>query len=691
MSGTFCAKHPEAESLAKGTGHLFPAPDDRTTMHLPNRLRDRFADALQGLIDDPSPLAGMIRPTADPKFGDYQSNCAMPLAKQLGDGNPRQVAEQVLRRLDLDSICEPPQIAGPGFINLKLRDSFLCTQLRRMLEDPRCLVETVSQPRRIVIDYSSPNVAKPMHVGHIRSTVIGDSLARVLRFLGHEVITDNHLGDWGTQFGIIIYAFKHFGDPEVVSRDPVPELAKLYRLANQLIEYHKAVAAVSKLRQQRRELAQTLQQVQTSTPSNDPKEAKREAKEQRGLQRRMGTLDSELEAAAAKIAAVEHDPELKALAAAHGDIERAVLAETAKLHAGDPENLELWKRFLPYCQDETDRIYRRLDIHFDHTLGESFYHPMLPEVVRELQQRGLATESDGALCVFLPGFDAPMIVRKQDGAYLYATTDLATLLYRQREFAPDEILYVVDSRQSEHFDKLFAVAQQLGLEQIKFVHVKFGTVLGEDGRPMKTRSGSLVGLESLLDDAVDRARQVVCNPERLQQLDPPMSREEQESIAEAVGIGAIKFADLSHHRASDYRFILDKMVALDGNTATYIQYSYARTEGILRKAGTDAGQLMRLLDEQGVGFCHPAERALALLLLRLEEVLVAVHQDYTPNQLADYLYETAKAYAVFNDHCPVLKAETEQARGTRLLLVTLCGRILRTGLSLLGVQVIQRM
>ena len=660
-------------------------------MHLPDRLRDRFAVALQPMVDDPAPFAGMIRPTSDPKFGDYQSNCAMPLSKQLGGENPRQLAERVIAHLDVSEICDPPQIAGPGFINLRLRDSFLAAQMQRMLDDPRCLVEMVPEPRRVLIDFSSPNVAKPMHVGHIRSTVIGDSLARVIRFLGHSVITDNHLGDWGTQFGIIIYAYKHFADPEQVLQDPVPELAKLYRLAQQLIEYHKAVAAVPRSQQQRLELQNLLSDLQAATAVPDAKEAKRREKEIQGLQRRLEALQGELEAIDAKVSAVEADPETKRLADAHPNIDRGVLQETAKLHADDPENVDLWRRFLPHCRDEIDRIYRRLDIHFDHTLGESFYHPLLPQLVRNLEQSGLAAESDGAVCVFLPDFDAPMIVRKQDGAYLYATTDLATLEYRRREFDPHEILYVVDSRQSDHFDKLFAVAQRLGLEGIRLVHVKFGTVLGEDGRPMKTRSGSLVGLESLLDDAVERARRVVCDPTRIRQIDPPMTPAEQASVAEVVGIGAIKYADLSHHRASDYRFVLDKMVALEGNTATYVQYSYARTAGILRKAGTDISQLMQQVEQMGIDFSHPAERGLALMLLKLEEVLASVYQDYTPNTLADYMYETAKAYAVFNDHCPVLKADSEQSRVTRLVLVTLCGRVLRTGLSLLGIQVVNRM
>ncbi len=324
-------------------------------------------------------------------------------------------------------------------------------------------------------------------------------------------------------------------------------------------------------------------------------------------------------------------------------------------------------------------------------MGESFYHPLLADVVSDLQGRGLATESDGAICVFLDNFDAPMIIRKKDGAFLYSTTDLATLKYRLEEFDPHEILYVVDSRQSEHFQKLFDVAKLIDLGDIKLVHVNFGTVLGEDGKPMKTRSGSLIGLEGLLDDAVAGARKVVCDPARLKNIDPPMDEAEQNAIAEVVGIGAVKYADLSHHRTSDYKFNLTKMVALDGNTSTYVQYSYVRTQSILRKANVDDAQIVGRVAKDGIVFSHPAERALALSLLKIEEALVAVYQDYAPNQLVDYIYETAKTYAVFNEQCHVLNAESEAIQATRLTLVTLSGRVLKLGLSLLGIGVVGRM
>ncbi|TWU41730.1 arginine--tRNA ligase [Novipirellula artificiosorum] len=670
-------------------------------MHLPDLLRLRLADALSeltkfGLTGDVGAYASMIRATNDPKFGDYQVNCAMPLAKQWGTtnaefSNPRKVAAAIVDALQVGDLCEPAEVAGPGFINLRLKDSYLVDQLRAMLGDPRCLVSKANPARRILVDFSSPNVAKPMHVGHIRSTVIGDALARTLRFLGHETITDNHLGDWGTQFGIIIYGYKHFGDPDLVAKNPVPELSKLYRLVNQLIEYRKAKRSIETAQTDRCAAESEVERLQAeSIATSDPKEQKKAKKRLASAQSKLKSLDSKLRSATKKIAAVENDADLRVKAQQHADVDHAVLQETVKLHQGDEQNLRLWEEFLPHCKDEINRIYDALDIGFDHTLGESFYHSMLSEVVEDLKKRGLARDSEGAVCVFLEGFDAPMIIQKKDGAFLYATTDLATLAYRLEEFAPDEILYVVDTRQSEHFEKLFAVAEQIGRDKVKLVHVNFGTVLGEDGRPMKTRSGTLIGLEGLLSDAIDRARQVVCDPERLSRIDPPMDREEQRRVAEAVGLGAIKYADLSHHRTSDYRFSLDKMVSLDGNTSAYIQYSYARTQGILRKAGSSETAVTEIAESID-RFHHPAERALAISLLRLEEALKAVHQDYAPNALVDYLYETAKAYAVFNDNCHVLKADNDAIASLRLALVALCGRVLRLGLDLLGIHVVARM
>ncbi len=671
-------------------------------MNLSAMLRAHFQAALTPLTDDPTPYSGMIRIAADPKFGDYQFNACMPLGKQIGKP-PREVASSLVERLDLAVMCDPPEIAGPGFINLRIRSDFLNDSLFKTLHHERAGVDKTAQPETILIDYSSPNVAKPMHVGHIRSTVIGAALANMFRFVGHEVITDNHLGDWGTQFGIIIYGYKHFGDVDVVAANPVLELAKLYRLTTQLIEYQKAKKVIVELRGK---LAEAQAAAATETAAADalardgqakPKEAKKAQKAAQAASRRVDAIDADIEALQAKLDAVDADPKLAAIAAEHADVPAAVLRETALLHEGDAENRHLWEKFLPHCKDEINRVYDRLNVAFDHTLGESFYHDRLPGVVTTLDQLGLTTQSEGAICVFLEGFESPMIIQKRDGAYLYATTDLATLQYRQEKFAPDRILYVVDSRQSEHFEKFFAMAEPLGMHDIELVHVQFGTVLGSDGRPMKTRSGSLIGLESLLDDAVARAKEVACEPTRIAGMNPPMLEDEQNQIAEKVGIGAIKYADLSHHRATDYRFDVDKMVSLDGNTATYVQYSYARTQSILRRvaeeqnvdnieswlAGNTTADQLRIDD--------PAERALAMALLRFEEAIDGSISAYAPNQLCDYLYETAKVYSTFNEACRVLGNSDEVVLRTRVTLVVLAGRVIKQGLDLLGIGVCERM
>jgi arginyl-tRNA synthetase len=634
-------------------------------------------------------FAALVRPTADPKFGDYQSNCAMPLAKRLGRP-PREVAQNLVASLRWQDICLPPEIAGPGFINLRLRDDYLGRCVAQALSDPRLGVEAVEHPLTILIDYSSPNVAKPMHVGHIRSTVIGDALTRTFRFLGHRVITDNHLGDWGTQFGMVIYGFKHFGDEAALSVKPVDELSRLYKLVNRLIGYHEAVKELPLARKGSDAAERAVVDARTAVErAVDGKSRTACEKELAAAMKKRATAQQRVDELSQTIAAAESDPEFLQQASEHRMIADAVLEETARLHAGDPENLSLWERFLPFCRDEIDRIYSRLGIRFDHTLGESFYHDQLGGVIEKLREFSLASDSEGAVCVFLPGFDSPMIVRKKDGAYLYATTDLATLFYRQAEFNPDEILYVVDFRQSDHFQKLFAVAKRLGFSDIRLEHIQFGTVLGPDGRPFKTRSGSSVGLESLLDEAVARALAVVCDPSRVGRSEAPMDEAEQRKIAETVGHGAIKYADLAHHRASDYVFDLDGMVSLNGNTSAYIQYAYARARGIMLKGGYDPSVIAS--DAQSPTIGEQAERNLAIMLLRFGESLQQVRGDYAPNFLVDYLYDTAKAYAVFNDHCPVLKAGSPEAVRSRLSLVALTARVLETGLDLLGISVIPRM
>ncbi len=658
-------------------------------MQISTLLKQRLATALSSLTDDTAELAEMVRTTQDPKFGDYQANCAMPLKQRLGLP-PRQIAEKIVQAIEVGDLCEPPEIAGPGFINFRLRQDWIGEATTALLADERLGVEAPSSPRTLLIDFSSPNVAKPMHVGHIRSTVIGDALTRTFRFLGHNVVTDNHLGDWGTQFGMIIYGYKHFVDQAAFDAAPVTELVRLYRIVNSLIDYHNAVAERSHA-----EASATLLGKEAAAAAEMAEEAaeKPQAKKLKKAAdiaaRKALAAAGHVTALEAKIAAVDAEPELSKRAAEHPGIATAVLNETAKLHQGDAENRALWERFLPHCKDEINRIYQRLNIEFDHTLGESFYHPMLADVVDELKQAGLARDSEGAVCVFLPDFDAPMVVQKKDGAFLYGTTDLATLKYREEHFQPDEILYVVDSRQSDHFDKLFAIAPQMGLGHITLRHVNFGTVLGEDGKPLKTRSGANAGLEGLLDDAVAAAMDAVCDPQRTAKLEPPLSDEERQRIANVIGHGAIKYADLAHHRSSDYRFSLKKMVALEGNTIAYLQYAYARTQGILRTGGTDEQAVCQAA--ASIQPLQPAERALCVALLRFPEALQQVADDYAPSALVDYLYDTARKYMVFNDNCHVWKAEDEQLKASRLSLVVATSRVLRAGLSLLGIDVVDRM
>ncbi|MEL6105802.1 MAG: arginine--tRNA ligase [Planctomycetota bacterium] len=665
-------------------------------MHFPSLLKARFAEALGS--DDfsltPEQLetfAGLIRVAGNPKFGDYQSNCAMPLAKIVDGMGPRDVAAKLVERVDLSELCEPPEIAGAGFINLRISDAVLQRSLVELLQDDRLLVAPVAEPKKIVIDYSSPNVAKPMHVGHIRTTVIGDCLTKTLRFLGHDVVTDNHLGDWGTQFGMIIYGYKHFGDADAVKANPVPELTGLYRLVHQLMGFHEAVASVKRLNTEMERLRELQSEALEIAEAAEGKSAKKKRKNAESLGKKILAAEAQLQSAKQKIAAVESNPELLSKANEHVEIATSVLTETAKLHAGDEENLALWNDFLPFCQDEINRVYDRLEITFDHTFGESFYHPMLAGLVADLQDQGLAVESDGAVCIFLDDFETPMIIRKRDGAFLYATTDLATLRYRKEQFDPDEILYVVDTRQGEHFKKLFAVAEKLGLADRKLVHVSFGTVLDKEGRPIKTRSGTLIGLEGLLNDAVSAAHAVVCNPDHLKNIDPPMEEAERNRVAEVVGIGAIKYADLSHERQSDYRFDLSKMVALKGNTATYAQYCYARCVSILRKNEVSEAEVLGRVLQSGIKLTQPEERALALSLLQFEDALFEVYSSYGPNHLADYVFRTAEAFSRFNNECHVLNAESDEIRTTRLGLVVATLRIVRQSLALLGINVVERM
>ena len=598
------------------------------------------ADGVVGITAEELPgLVEQVRETADPKFGDYSGTMAMALAKRAGL-KPRDVAVEIIRRLDVGDLFEPPtEPVGPGFINLRVSQDALERAVVAAVRDPRMGVPPVAEPETIVIDFGGPNVAKPMHVGHIRSTVIGDALAKILKFRGHRTITDNHLGDWGTQFGMILWGWKHCRDDARFAADPTAELGRLYRLVRRVAD--------------------------------------------------------------AKPEELARDPEAAALAARYPEASREVLAETAKLHEGDPENRALWEQFMPFCRSEIDRIFSRLDVSFDHALGESFFQPMLAGVVADLMADPAvrARESRGAIGIFLNGEDAPpFLIRKADGAFLYATTDLATIKWRMEHWKPDRVLYVVDSRQSPHFEQLFATAKLWGcgdrrrIDGVEFVHVAFGTVLGEDGKPFKTRAGDTVGLESLLDEGVERAGRMQHTGDETQSAGKDgrtgMDAAEQRHVAETVGIGAIKYADLSQNRTTDYVFSFDKMLQLTGNTAAYMQYAVARVEGIFSKGGIDRSALRQSVES--VSLSTPQERVLAMELVRFGEALEDVEIDYRPNVLTAWLYELAGCYSSFYDALPVLKADGAE-RTSRLALCDLTGRILRQGLELLGIGTVEKM
>ena len=606
-------------------------------MNLLKHLQGLFHDALKGLVDDPAPYAIMVKQAQDARHGDYQANCAMSLARQLGQ-KPRDVAERIVGQLDLGDLLEQPEVAGPGFINLRLRSDWLAAQLQRMAADEHLGVTPAAPPRTYVIDYSSPNVAKPMHVGHLRSTILGDALARLLRFLGHTVIADNHLGDWGTQFGMLLYGYKHFRDAAALAADPVQEMVRLYKLVRNRIK---------------------PAEPEDEEEGDEPKPAYTEAQK-----------------------------------AEARTILEAVRQETAKLHAGDPENVGLWKQFMPWCHEEIERVYRRLGVRFDHTLGESFFNPWLAGVVEELLSKGIARESRGAVVIPQGPDQPPAMVRKSDGAFTYTTTDLATIRYRAEQWKPDALLYVVDARQALHFRQMFEAARRWGYAAVELEHVSFGSVLDPKTRkPIRTRAGDNTGLMQLLDEAARHAARVYQqNREERQQRGeevPELPPEELRRVYEVVGVGAVKYADLCQNRTTDYVFDWDKMLATEGNTATYMQYAYVRTRGIFRKGGDDEAPFrtrppLPRLDT-------PQERALAVQLLRFSEALDGAAAEYKPNVVTDYLWNLSKAYSGFFAHCPVLKAPTPELRQSRLLLCDLTARVLQRGLDLLGIATVERM
>lgn len=687
-------------------------------MQILSRIRARFSGPLEGLFEsvgvvlesaERDQALGMIRPAQNPQFGDYQANFAMSLSKKLGL-KPQEISQRIIERLEVADLCDEVSIAGPGFINLRLSASYLAEMANQAFADEGAIALEPAATResqvdrlgttppdpalKVVVDYSSPNVAKPMHVGHIRSTVIGDSLAKVCRYLGHQVITDNHLGDWGTQFGMIIYGYRHFGDQAAYHSAPVAELSRIYRYVRRLMDL---TEKQRKLPEWQTALAQHLGTEATVSAEVAAEEASGEKARAKAARRRLADFQDrtrELQGLIAKaeqdLAAAQAEPLVCEHLSTHATIASAVLEETRKLHAGDADNLALWQDILPHCHDEIDRVYARLAIRFDHCLGESFYHDQLGPLVEKLQHKGLVQVSEGAQCVFLEQFDAPMIVQKRDGAFLYATTDLATIEYRMENWAPNRVLYVVDHRQKEHFDKLFAVAKKMGYEQTELVHVSFGTVMGQDGKPFKTREGDTVGLEGLINDAVSKAREVVDTLDDAKESGGEFSAAQRAAIAEVVGVGALKYGDLSQNRTSDYKFDFDQMVALDGNTATYLQYSFARVNGIFARAGVTPDTVRGI--KATIQITNPAERSLLLSLVRFQDALEEVLVDYRPNLLCNYLFELTQEFFSFYNRpdCRVVGAE-ETVQASRLAICDLVARTVRTGLALLGIQVVPKM
>lgn len=583
-------------------------------------LQERLRQALSLVLPDADPARLWVRPCANPNHGDYETVALMGLAKER-KLNPRQLATDVQARLEVGDLCERVEISGGGFLNFRLRPAALGAAVAGAARGEHLFVAKTTSPRTVVIDFSSPNVAKPLHVGHIRSTFLGDCLARVFRQLGHQVVTDNHIGDWGTQFGMLLVGWKTILDRAALEADPIAEMERLYKTVS---------------------------------------------------------------------ARCKDDPAVR-------DEARA---ELVRLQAGDEGNLALWREMQRLSQGQFDAIYSRLGVRFDHTLGESFYNPWLRGVVEDLVASGLARTSEGAVAVFSDGTlppkedplmiqkdgawqPNPFLIQKSDGGFNYATTDLATLEHRLKTWAPAEILYITDGRQQLHFRQLFHTHRRWRPgTNVRLEHVWFGSILGEDGKPFKTRSGDTVKLADLLDEAEDRAWRIVSGK------NPDLPEAEGREIARRVGLGAVKYADLLPNRQSDYVFSWDKMLALNGNTAPYLQYAYTRTRSLQRKGGDlpGAADLPAVLP-----LAAPEELALARHLMNFGFTLEAVISDYRPNFLCNYLYELAGRFSQFWENCPVLKAEDPAVRASRAALCDVTGRVLAQGLNLLGIETLDRM
>ncbi|EIT6432695.1 arginine--tRNA ligase [Salmonella enterica subsp. enterica serovar Typhimurium] len=557
----------------------------------------------------PADCEPQVRQSAKVQFGDYQANGMMAVAKKLGMA-PRQLAEQVLTHLDLSGIASKVEIAGPGFINIFLEPAFLAEQVQQALASDRL---GVSQPTRqtIVVDYSAPNVAKEMHVGHLRSTIIGDAAVRTLEFLGHHVIRANHVGDWGTQFGMLI-AWLEKQQQENAGDMALADLEGFYRDAKKHYDEDEAFA------------------------------------------------------------------------------ERA-RNYVVKLQSGYTYFREMWRKLVDITMTQNQITYDRLNVTLtrDDVMGESLYNPMLPGIVADLKAKGLAVESEGATVVFLDEFKNkegdPMgvIIQKKDGGYLYTTTDIACAKYRYETLHADRVLYYIDSRQHQHLMQAWTIVRKAGYvpDSVPLEHHMFGMMLGKDGKPFKTRAGGTVKLADLLDEALERARRLVA------EKNPDMPADELEKLANAVGIGAVKYADLSKNRTTDYIFDWDNMLAFEGNTAPYMQYAYTRVLSVFRKANIDE----QALASAPVIISEDREAQLAARLLQFEETLTVVAREGTPHVMCAYLYDVAGLFSGFYEHCPILSAENDAVRNSRLKLAQLTAKTLKLGLDTLGIETVERM
>ncbi|TCB94671.1 arginine--tRNA ligase [Enterobacter wuhouensis] len=577
-------------------------------MNIQALLSEKVSQALIA-AGAPADCEPQVRQSAKVQFGDYQANGVMAVAKKLGMP-PRQLAEQVLTHLDLTGIASKTEIAGPGFINIFLEPAFLASHVDAALKSDRLGVSQ-PEPQTIVIDYSAPNVAKEMHVGHLRSTIIGDASVRTNEFLGHKVIRANHVGDWGTQFGMLI-AYLEKQQQENAGEMALADLEGFYREAKKHYDEDEAFA------------------------------------------------------------------------------ERA-RSYVVKLQGGDQYFLEMWRKLVDITMSQNQLTYNRLNVTLtrDDVMGESLYNPMLPGIVADLKAKGLAVESEGATVVFLDEYKnkegEPMgvIIQKKDGGYLYTTTDIACAKYRYATLHADRVLYYIDSRQHQHLMQAWTIVRKAGYvpDSVPLEHHMFGMMLGKDGKPFKTRAGGTVKLSDLLDEALERARRLVA------EKNPDMPADELEKLANAVGIGAVKYADLSKNRTTDYIFDWDNMLAFEGNTAPYMQYAYTRVLSVFRKANIDES----VLANATVSITEDREAQLAARLLQFEETLTVVARDGTPHVMCAYLYDLAGLFSGFYEHCPILSAESEAVRNSRLKLAQLTAKTLKLGLDTLGIETVERM